>query len=192
MLKDSLLAASWLFSIVSILPYARDILKGKTKPNITTWLTWTILSAIATAAAIAAGENRSAIFSGAITVQVGVIVLLGLKYGYAKYSIFDWTCQISALVGLLLWWLFDSPTIALVAAVTIDLVGALPTVRHSFLKPYEETASSYLLASLGGVLALLALTSYNFESMLYASYIALIDGSIAAVIITRQKTVKEP
>lgn len=179
-----------MLSIGSIAPYVRDILKGKTKPNITTWLTWTILSAIATAAALGAGENRTAIFSAAITVQVGVVVLLGLKYGHAKYSTFDWICQVGALVGLVLWWLLDSPTIALVAVVGIDLIGALPTVRHAILQPHEETASSFLLASLSGVFALLALTSYNLDSTLYPTYIALIDGTIAAILFLRQRTVK--
>lgn len=187
-LKDVLLFVSGLLSLISIFPYARDILKGQTRPNITTWLTWTILSGIATAAQIAAHEYRSAVFSGAITFQVFVIVLLGLKYGYAKYSKFDWVCQISALVGLLLWWLLNSPLIALIAAVVIDLIGALPTVRHSLLKPQEETASSYVLATVSALFAILALTNYSVTSLLYVSYIFCMDGAIALILVNKKRT----
>jgi hypothetical protein len=148
------------------------------------------LAAIAALAQAAAHEYRSAIFTGLVTIQACSVVMLGLKYGYAKYSVFDWVCQAGALAGLLLWWWFNSPTIAIIAAVSIDLVGALPTVRHSWLKPNEETAISYVLSALAAFLAILALTDYNFNSLLYALYLFVADGTIAGILIVRQRPAK--
>lgn len=186
-LKDIFLTVSGVLEIVCIYPYIRDILKRTTKPNITTWLTWTILSTIASFALVAAGENRSAFFSGMLALQTGSVVVLGLKFGYAKYSTFDYVCQVGAVIGLLLWWIFNSPSLAIYAAVIIDFIGALPTVRHSILKPQEETASSYTLSALSALLAIFALTEYNLNSLVYALYILVIDGTIATILIIKQR-----
>ena len=171
--------------MASVIPYLRDILRGTTKPNIVSWITWTILTAIATVAEIAAHEYTTAIFTSSAVVETSLVVILGLKYGYAKYSKFDVICQVGALSGFVLWWLFNSPALAVIAAVTIDFIGALPTVRHSWLMPSEETWPTYAFAGLGGLLAIFALTAYNWTSLSYAVYIVLINLVLSVILITR-------
>ena len=184
-MKNILLIAASIITVGSVIPYLRDILRGTTKPNIVSWLTWTILTAIATVAEIAAHEYTTAIFTSSAVVETGLVVALGLKYGYAKYSKFDVICQISALSGLVLWWLFNSPALAVIAAATIDFIGALPTIRHSWILPGEETWPTYAIAGLGGLLAILALTAYNWASLTYAVYIVLINIVLSTILIAR-------
>jgi hypothetical protein len=186
-MKDVFLTLAGVITVGSVIPYLKDILKGTTKPNIVSWITWTLLTGIATAAEIAAHEYRTAIFTSAAVVETASVVLLGIKYGYVKYTRFDVVCQIGAIVGIILWQLFDSPTVGVVAAVTIDFIGALPTVRHSWMKPGEETWSTYALAGFGGVFAILALTAYNWASLTYAVYIVLINLALSVILITRAK-----
>jgi hypothetical protein len=173
-------------TIGSVLPYARDILKGTTKPNIVSWITWTLLTGIATAAEIAAHEYVTAIFTGAAVIETGLVVVLGLKHGYVKYTSFDVVCQIAAVVGIILWQIFNSPVIGVVGAVLIDFVGALPTFRHSWLQPGEETWPTYALSGLGGAFAVAALTDYNWISLPYAVYIVLVNAALSFVIINRR------
>lgn len=178
--------------LASIIPYARDVLKGSTKPNIVTWFTWTLLTGIATAAQLAGRQYVAAAFSASAVVETGVILVLGLRRGFVKYSAFDIVCQLSAIVGIILWQIFNSPTIGVVASVVIDFIGSLPTLRHAWLRPYEETWTSFALASLSGVLAILALSAYNWVSLTYALYIVLIDGTVTAVILGRSLVVRRP
>jgi len=185
--KTVFLILATVVTIGCVLPYARDILRGTTRPNIVSWITWSLLTGIATAAEIAAHEYVAAIFTGAAVLETATIVILGLKHGYVKYTNFDVVCQISAVIGIILWQVFNSPAIGVVASVTIDLVGALPTVRHSWLKPSEETWSTYALAALGGVFAILALASYNWVSLPYAVYVVVINGLLAGIIVNRRK-----
>lgn len=184
-MKDIFLVLAGLVTVGSIIPYAIDILKGTTKPNIVSWITWTLLTGIATIAEIAGHEYKTAIFTGTAVLETAIIVILGLKYGYVKWTRFDYTCQIGAFVGLGLWWLFDTPAIAVIAAVSIDFIGALPTVRHSWLKPGEETWSTYALAGLGGLLAIFALTAYNWTSLSYTIYIVIINIVFSSILIAK-------
>lgn len=186
-MKDLFLIVAGIVTIWSVVPYVRDILKGTTKPNIVSWLTWTILTGIATIAEIADGEYRTAIFTGAAVLETTTIVILGLKYGRTKYTRFDVACQLGAIVGLVLWWLLDSPAAAVISVVSIDLIAALPTIRHSWLKPKEETWTTFGFAGLGGIFAIFALTTYNWTSLTYAIYIVLINIVMSTIIISRTK-----
>ncbi len=128
-----------LITLSTVIPYIRDILKGKTKPNITSWITWSLITGIATIAEFAGHEYITAIFTGSVFLETSAIVILGLKYGYAKYSLFDVFCQIGALSGFLFWYLFNSPAAAVIASVLIDAFATIPTIRHSWINPKEET-----------------------------------------------------
>lgn len=187
-MQDTLLLISLVITIVSVAPYIRDILRGKTKPNIVSWITWSLLTGLATAALISAGEYRTAVFTGAAMLATATVVMLGLRYGYVKYTRFDVICQFAAVIGLILWQLFDTPLIAVFASVTIDLIGALPTFRHSWRHPSEETWTAYALAGVGAFIALFALDSYAWISVSYPLYIVLVNLVMSFLILfSRQR-----
>jgi hypothetical protein len=186
-MKTLFLVFASLITVSAVIPYLRDIVKGTTKPNLVSWITWTLITGIATAAEIAAHEYVTAIFTGAAMLETASVVAFGLRHGFVKYARFDVVCQISAIVGLILWQLFNSPSIGVVASVVIDFIGVLPTVRHSWLKPHEETWSTFALSGVGGVFGVLALTSYNTTSLTYPLYIVVINVLTSTVIVTRQK-----
>lgn len=181
-----LLFLASIITLAGIIPYARDIIRGNTKPNITSWITWTLLTTVATIAEFADGEYITGLFTTSAVLTTGIIVILGLKYGYTKYSYFDIFCQIGALMGFLLWYIFNSPALAVIASVAIDFIGALPTIRHSLTDPSEETWTTYALAGIGGIFALGAITSYNFTSLSYPVYIVFIN-LLLSIIIFRGK-----
>jgi hypothetical protein len=188
--KDLFLVLSTAITLVSVIPYLRAMLRHETKPNIVSWLTWTLLTGIATAAEINAHEYRTAIFTGAATLETLAVVLLGLSHGFVKYTRFDVVCQVAAVVGIILWQAFDSPTVGVIAAVTIDFIGALPTIRHSWQRPFEETWQAFGLAGLGGFFALLGVATYNVTSLTYAIYIVLVNILTSGVIVYRLGVVK--
>jgi hypothetical protein len=172
-------------TLVAVIPYIRDILKGTTKPNIVSWITWTLLTGIATAAEISSHEYVTAIFTASAVIETGIIVVLGLRHGYVKYSSFDVVCQIGAIVGIIAWQLFNSPAIGVIASVSIDFIGALPSIRHSWTNPQEETWLTFCLSSIGGAFAILALSEYNLVSLPYPLYIVAINIIFTAIIILR-------
>jgi hypothetical protein len=132
--KNLLIILSGVVTIVAAVPYLIEIIRGKAKPRIVSWFTWSLLTGIGCAAAFAEGQVASGVLLLCATIEVLLIAVLGFKHGDRKFERFDIVCQIAALAGLLLWFIFNSPAIAVVAAVAIDLVGALPTFKHSWLK----------------------------------------------------------
>lgn len=184
-----LIFLSVVLTLGAIIPYMRDIRQGDSKPNIVSWITWTLLTGIATIAELVAHSNVAAILTGAAMLETLSIVLLGLKYGYVKYTKFDVVCQVGALFGFVLWWLFNSPAVAVIAAVTIDLIGELPTIKHAWMKSGEETWLTYGMSGLGAICTIFALTEYNWTSLTYAVYIVGINFLLAGIILGRSRLV---
>lgn len=189
-MKPLLLLTSSALTILAVLPYLRDILRGKTKPNLTSWITWSILTAIATFAAIDAGEYATAIFTAAATTSVLLVVIFGIwKKAYVKYTPLDITCQLIALMGIVLWQMLDSPEIAMLMAIAIEMVGITPTIRHAWKQPNEETWQTFAISGTASILAVLAIESYNWVSLPYPLYLVLANYLVALIIIVRTKHV---
>lgn len=104
-----------------------------------------------------------------------------------RYTTFDVVCQAAALVGIVLWQVFDSPIIGILGAVIVDFIGALPTVWHAWQKPFEETWQTYALCLVGAVFGVLALSSFTWESLSYPVYLVVVNALTAAIILTRRK-----
>ena len=187
-MKNLLLPVALILNIVSVLPYIRDILHRKTKPSIVTWSTWALLTGVATAAEFAAGEYTTAIFTLVSTIGALSVALLGLRYGHAGYTIIDFICQIGALVGLALWITLNNPLLAVLTMIFIDFIGAIPTFRHVWRHPEEETASAYAIGTASAIFSILSLTSHSVVALAFPVYLAFADAALAGLIRFRSRT----
>ncbi len=186
-MKDALAVIAALIAMFSTVPYLIDIVKGKTKPNIVSWFTWTLLTGIAAAAAYFDDSTKTALLLAGSSICTGAVVILGLKYGIAKMSKFDAFCQAGAVLGLILWLIFNTPEIAIIFTITIDFIVVLPTLHHAWLKPGEETWQTFAVGSFAALLTVLSLTSYTVTGLAFPQYLVLINAFLAGLIIWRRK-----
>ena len=186
-MRNALAIAAGTLTIIAAIPYILDIIKGKTKPNIVSWLTWTLLLAIGTAGAYAGHEVRTALLTTGDLIGTGLTLLLGLKYGIAKFSWFDGVCQVGALLGLALWLVFNSPAVGIVVVIVVDLAGSIPTFRHSWLNPAEETWETFAVIVFATILTLLSLNHFSVVSVSYPAYLLSANGLIAAIVLYQRK-----
>ena len=97
----------------------------------------------------------------------------------------DVACLIGALMALTAWKVFGAPGVAVTFVVVADFVGAVPTLRHSWVRPYEETWPAFALSSLSGVMTLLCANFAVLTAVAYPLYIALVDFAITLVLLVR-------
>lgn len=186
-MQQILLSLSAIVMIAAVVPYLRDVVRNKTKPRIVTWFVWTVLMLIAGFAALDAGAIASAVISFTSAFTTSLVVILGYKNSDKTFSKLDIFSFVGAIFGLGLWWLFNSPLLAIIMSVVVDLIGAIPTVWHAYKRPQEETASSYALYALSSMIALFAITEFSVTTVLVPLYILLIDGCIALIIIVQKR-----
>ncbi len=138
-MKEVIIVISSIVSLMGTIPYIRDILKGKTKPRIVSWLTWAVLTGIATAASFVDHQYPSAILATCMTLNALAVVVLGIiKHGRVLFDRFDIVCQLLVVVGLATWYVFQSPAVAVIAVIVIDAIAGLPTLRHAWRYPKKK------------------------------------------------------
>ncbi len=118
-------------TLVAVVPYVRDMLRGTTRPNLVTWGLWLIIQTIFILAQFSAGASWSVLLPLMEMLTVGVVFLLGLfGYGYKQYRKLDIACLGIALAAIVLWQLTSEPLVALFMALAADLVAGIPTLRR--------------------------------------------------------------
>jgi uncharacterized membrane protein YsdA (DUF1294 family) len=185
-MKAVFIAISSILATIAILPYVRDVCRKKTKPRIVSWVTWSLLFAIASAASFSDRQYASAILTLLDSIGTMTIVILGWRFGDKKTEPFDIGCQIAAMVGLILWLIFNSPAIAIIATISIDFIASLPTLKHSWKKPYEETAITFLLGGIAGVFTLMAVNNHKITAVAFPIYLVTINFLISTIIYSRK------
>lgn len=186
-METILIVLSAVLTVGSAVPYMVEIVRGKTKPRIVSWFTWSVLTAIASVASFADGQYPAGMLLVFATVETLLVVILGLRYGDRSLERFDIVCQVGAAVGIVLWLIFNSPEIAVIATVTIDLVGALPTLKHTWQKPHEETWITFAMAGAGALCTLVVAHNWEVTVIAYPAYIVIMNILITTIIFARHK-----
>jgi hypothetical protein len=70
-----------LIAVAGTVPYIIETIRGNTKPRIVTWLTWALLTGVAGAASMSAGQLGAAVFALLGTLATSSVVVAGLRYG---------------------------------------------------------------------------------------------------------------
>jgi hypothetical protein len=184
---------SGILSALSYVPYVRDILKIKTKPERASWLIWTTLGSIAFFSQLAKGATDSLWLVGIQTLGVLIVFILSIKYGVGGLTKLDVFSLVMAGVGLILWYITQEPATALLIVIIIDFIGGALTVRKSYYDPESETLITWLLSGIAGIFAMFAVGSLNFILLAYPVYIFLINFAVVgAILVGRRRIIINP
>ncbi|MET0779487.1 MAG: hypothetical protein ABWY71_01495 [Candidatus Saccharimonadales bacterium] len=181
--------SSAVLQFAAMVPYFIDIVKGKTKPERATWWIWLLLNAVSVAAQIGAHATWSMLMSAAQLIVTGAVAALSLKYGYGAFHKKDGGAIVLALFGIFLWWLLDSPLAALLVVIAVDLIGYWLTIEKTWKAPHSETMITWAIGALSAALSVVAVGGWNVTQFIYPLYVALGNGLMAVIIITRRPVV---
>lgn len=182
-MRPVLVALSGALALAATIPYLRDIVRGRTKPRLVSWLVWSVLVGISSAAAFATRQLPAGVLSLCDALACGLVVLLGYKHGDRTLGRLDVACPLGACMAVGLWGLLESPAVAAVVIVVTDFLGAIPTFRHSWLRPYEETWLAFALSGLSGAVTLLAANFGVLTAIVYPLYILVANLIIVILLL---------
>ena len=178
--------AGWIAGVLSLLaflPYIVAILRGQTRPNRATWWIWTTAGLVLGASYYFSGAETTIWVPVSYIVGPLVTALLSIRYGEGGSTPLDRGCFAGAGAGLLFWWWFNSPVVALVMTLGVDFAGAVPTMKKAYLAPHTEDRLAWALFIAGNAFNLLAVDRWEFAIAIYPVYMFLASGSIAALVL---------
>ncbi len=178
---------SGLLSIISNVPYIRDILKLKTKPERASWLIWSVLGGIAFFSQLAKGATDSLWMTGVQTCGVLLIFSLSIRYGVGGLTKRDMVALPVAGLGLVLWYITNEPAIALLIVILVDALGSALTCVKAYKAPDSETMSTWALSGTAGIFGALAVGSWHLILLAYPIYIMLANYAVVIAIYLGRK-----
>lgn len=179
---------SALLTVVAVVPYIWDMLRGTTRPNIVSWGLWLLVQSIFAVGQFAEGASLSIVLPIVEVFTVGLVVILGLVgYGYKKYGPLDILCLLLALGAIALWQITNDPMVALWMSVAADLVAAVPTLVKAYKDPESETISTYFLVVLSAIAAGFSSTIINIPNLLWPIYIFSVNGAVVVLVFLGKK-----
>lgn len=177
------IAASF-FSFLYFVPYLVTVCQGKTRPNRASWWIWGTNGLIMCASYYFSNGATNTLWALFFPVIAQLIIaVLSFKYGQGGWNRFDKICLSSAGVGLVLWWRFNSPLIALALSLVVDFMGALPTIKKSYYEPKTESLVSWFVYGIGTFLNLFTIKNWSIEIAAVPLYVFFINVIIVSLLL---------
>ena len=180
-----------ILAFAAYIPYFRDTIAGKTTPHIYSWFIWGFLTAIVYALQVTAGAGAGSWVTLSVAVISFLIFFLGLKKGKKDITRSDTVFFILSFIALFLWLLARQPVLSVILAVSIDMLGFIPTIRKSWNNPYSETLSLWGVNAFRHLLSLFALQQYNIVTWLNPAVWVLANGLFSVMLIVRRRQIPQ-
>lgn len=171
----------------SYLIYVVDILRGNTKPNRATWLMLAAISLIITISYHDLGAQDTWWVSLGATIGVSLVALLSINYGTGGKNLFDKVCVLVAMASVTIYLFSGNPLLALLFSLLMDGAAMLPTIRHAYLTPTEESRMAWTMTIVADLLTIVVIDQWNVEIALYPIYMTLINGTVVFLLYTRRR-----
>ncbi len=176
--------ASALLSTIAFAPYIRDTFTRRTKPVRSSWLIWSVLSAIAFASQFHEGATASLWYAG---VQAGgtiFVFVLSLFLGMGRFlSSEDVIVLLIAGFALIIWYFTSNAAYALTISIGISLLGGSVTIRKAYLDPARETMFMWAASLVASLLAIGSVGAFDPVLLAYPVYLLVLNAGIVFAII---------
>ncbi|MDE2025817.1 MAG: hypothetical protein KGJ07_04950 [Patescibacteria group bacterium] len=189
-LKNIAGIAATMLVFLGYIPYLRDIIKGKTKPHIYSWLVGGFVGFIIFALQVSGGAGTGSLVTLAAGSMCLFVIVLGIIHKSTVEILWiDTVFFLLAFLALGLWLVAKQPVISAILSTVIEVLGFVPTVRKSWNKPFTETLQSYYLNTFRFGFAIFALQTYSIVTIIYPVTWVLFNGFFAVMLVIRRKQV---
>lgn len=190
-LREYLGIAAAVLGIAAHIPYVANVLRHKTKPHTFSWFLWALLGGIGFFGQQSDNAGPGAWGTAVMCVVCGIIFLLSLFKGEKTITRFDYWSLGIALASIPLWLMTKTALWAMVLISLIDFLAYFPTIRKSYMKPFEETALTFLANSVKWTLSLLALDTWSMITALYPASLWLTNTVFGFMLLIRRAQLQQ-
>lgn len=162
------------------------VLRGKARPNPVSWLLWALTPVVTFVAAVTADgfhtETLMTIAMGFSPLLVFLSIMIKHPRSF-KLDRLNAICFIIALTGIALWMITSHPILAIILAISADIVSTIPTFAKTAKHPYSEYVPGYIASMFCTLLLILAAEEPNWYVLAFPVYAFVLNGTIALFIL---------
>lgn len=176
--------------VVGYIPYIHSILKGTTKPVLSSWLIFATLDII-TIAGMLSKDVLSGQMIGA-TAGSGIIATLAFVRGTSGWKALDIVCVTGAVIGLLLWTFSGDATLSIFLNISVMFIGCIPTFVSAWKNPLHENKVTWLIQLVSCVLQVIAIPSWTLAGASQPIGFLLMESIMVYLVWVRPLLQKSP
>ena len=145
--------------IAGFIPYISSILRKETKPAKASWIIWASLDYITFAGMIAEHTVNGQIIGAVI--GASIVIGLAMKFGVPGWTKTDKFCLVGAAIGIILWKIFDDPTLGIITSCITGFLGSIPTFMSAWEDSSREDKFAWTIFWLSCVCAVIAVPRWT-------------------------------
>ncbi len=171
--------------ILGDIPYLKDAIKAKIKPQRVTWGIAFLLNIIGFANQYASGADNSLWLFAAAILMTGAIFIASLKNGVGGYARLDIFSLVASLVGIILWQTFDSPLLSILSNLFVAVVALTPTFIKAKKHPETETGIAWLAGAISALMAAVSVGKLDTTLLILPVASAILQGYMVYLLYIR-------
>jgi hypothetical protein len=175
---------SGFLTLICVIPYLRDVLRGVTVPQRMSWFIFAMLSMSAAIAQAAAGADSGVLLAGGAAIGFSAVFAASIKHGVGGASRWDFLALGIGIAGLVLWHFSNRPLAAVGAIMVAELAAVALTVAKLLKVPDSETLSTWMIDCVAGMMAISAVGKIDATHLLYPVHHVVLNGAVVAAIVT--------
>ena len=189
MYREFLSGIAIALTFAGFVPYIVAIRQKKIRPHAFSWVIWGSTTFIAFLAQLDGGGGVGAWpigVSGLITMYIAWLAYM--QKGDSSITWHDRCFFIAAMSSLPIWYFTTDPLWAVVILTSVDLVGFGPTLRKSYMLPFEESLTFFAIFALRNLVAVTALEEYSLTTVLFPAATGLACVVLISMVQVRRRT----
>jgi hypothetical protein len=115
------------------------------------------------------------------------IFAVALYKGETAITPVDWFCLFGAFIGLVLLTFNEDPPLSLFLISSVNVIGFIPTVRKSMLKPQQETATTFAFTAFKYLFSIMALEHFTLGTVLFPATVGASNALFVILLLVRRQ-----
>ncbi len=153
---------------------------------------WSIIATIACVAHAAGGGTWGLMMLAVQAILVTATCVLAFRYPSNPLSLVERLMLAVAAGGVIGWICIDSPMLATAGVIVADAMAFGVVVPKAWRDPWSETAATYWLASLAGLLTTIAVSPRSAKLVAYPTYFFAANLALGMVLFVARRRQPEP
>jgi len=182
-----ILAIGFIASSIWYYFYLKDMFSGSSKPHMFTWLIWAITGYTGFWIQVMNGWWIWSLVMLYFAIIPTIIFLYAAIKGEKNIENIDYLFLSIAWISLMFWLILDMPIVSILLLLSIDIMAYLPTVRKSFMQPFDETLSLFALVNIWYLASILTFDELIFINYSYPAALIIINILFISYILIRRK-----
>jgi hypothetical protein len=175
-------------SLYGISQYLQGILHHGTQPRMASWVAWLTANVIFAITALHMGAYLAATIDGiaALTNAAVIAVSVRQRVDVKPGDITDWSCLMLSIICIVVITIIpQEKTMIAALAMVANLTATIPTFRHAWTRPKEETWQLFAANGFAGGLGFIGvLLASGFSIVSLAGPLMAMAGNLGLVAIT--------